>query len=126
MAIIHSPTRRTKPKKMDAKQRQLQADWEKLMSKHSKPLDRGAKANGLKVKPAPQTAVEAVQFEPSVRTANKGFKMMGAATVPVRDELADAKKALSSRIGQSYNKGGLQYLTDDEIEEQRTGAHKRR
>lgn len=25
-----------------------------------------------------------------------------------------------------YSKGGIQYLTDDELKEQRTGAHKRR
>lgn len=53
--------------------------------------------------------------------------MSGAATkaVPTEDMQAAIHK-VSSRVGMSYNKGGLQYLTDDELREQRTGAHKRR
>ena len=33
---------------MDKKARQLQADWEALLKKHSKPLERGAQAFGVK------------------------------------------------------------------------------
>lgn len=41
MAIIHTPTtQKRKPKKLNAKQRELQAEWEKLMKKYEpkKPL----------------------------------------------------------------------------------------
>ncbi len=35
----------------NAAQRQLDADWEKLMASHSKPLERGAKSKGVEFKP---------------------------------------------------------------------------
>jgi hypothetical protein len=35
---------------MNAKQRQLEADWQKLLAKHSKPLDRGLKGRRPPVK----------------------------------------------------------------------------
>jgi len=36
-----------KPKKLNVKQRQLQADFEALLKKHAKPLERGAKAKAV-------------------------------------------------------------------------------
>lgn len=33
-----------KKPKLNAAQRQLQADWEKMMARHTKPLEKGAKA----------------------------------------------------------------------------------
>lgn len=33
-----------KKRKLNAAQRQLQADWEKMMARHAKPLEKGAKA----------------------------------------------------------------------------------
>lgn len=37
-----------KKKKLNAAQRQLQAEWEKKMAAHAKPLERGAKAKSAK------------------------------------------------------------------------------
>lgn len=35
MTIIHTTRSKQKPKKLNAKQRELQADWEKMLSKYS-------------------------------------------------------------------------------------------
>lgn len=37
-----------KKRKLNAKQRQLVAEWEQLQARHSKPLERGAKAKAVK------------------------------------------------------------------------------
>ena len=52
---------------------------------------------------------------------------MGAGgTKPVVDPLAEVKQKLKANVGQVYNKGGPQYLSDADIEEQKTGSHRRR
>lgn len=42
-----------KKRKLNAAQRQLQADWEKMMAKHAKPLEKGAKAKAQTSAAAP-------------------------------------------------------------------------
>lgn len=37
-----------KKRSLTAKQRQQQAEWEALLARHSKPLERGAKSRGLR------------------------------------------------------------------------------
>lgn len=44
-------SKKRKAKKPDAKTRQLAAEWQALLAKHSKPLERGATAKGLEPKP---------------------------------------------------------------------------
>lgn len=107
--------------KPTAKQRELAAEWEKLCRKHARPLELGAQAKGitLKAKPQKQVVVHARPQAPAKFVKDTG-------TRSVVDPLAVIKAALAPRIGQSYSKGGLQYLTDDEMNEQRTGAHRRR
>lgn len=42
-----------KPRKLNAAQRQLKADWEKMMQQHAKPLEKGAKAKSQTSAAAP-------------------------------------------------------------------------
>lgn len=42
-----------KKRKLNAAQRELQANFEKMMAGHSRPLERGAKAKSVGGKPAP-------------------------------------------------------------------------
>lgn len=42
-----------KKRKLNAAQRQLQADWEKMMKQHTKPLEKGAKAKSQVSSAAP-------------------------------------------------------------------------
>lgn len=107
--------------KPTAKQRELAAEWEKMCKKHARPLELGAQAKGIMLKPKPQKQV-VVHTRP--QATSKFIKDTG--TRSVIDPLAVIKAALAPRIGQSYSKGGLQYLTDDEIQEQRKGSHLRR
>lgn len=112
-----------------AAKRALAAEWEALLAAHSKPLERGAKAKGVESKPLTK-----VRLSPqgSVRDTSTVLKissvpMKGAATLPsLSEDLRAARQNLAARVGMSYNKGGLQYLSDDELKEQRTGVHKRR
>lgn len=109
------------------KERELAASWEELMKKHSKPLERGAKAKGVSIlakKP------KLVSLGPSggVSTGPLPARyLIGSGTKPKEDQsLIEAKRSMAHRVGQSFNKGGLSYLTDDELKEQTTGAHLRR
>lgn len=130
MAIVYTKTKRSKRKSTKAT-RSLDADWEALLAKHTKPLEYGAKAKGSSVK---TVKVKPVWVAPSTtRDTTPGnlkvvsVPMTGAATLPNKPtDLQDAIHKVSSRVGISYNKGGLQYLSDAELQEQRTGAHKRR
>lgn len=106
-----------------AKERELVAQWERLMKAHSKPLERGAKAKGVRIETRGKKPALA-PTEVSKRPSRPVY--MGSATKPAVDPLAEAKKQLMSRVGQAYNKGGLQLLTDAEIAEQKTGSHRRR
>lgn len=124
MAIIYQPVKRTR--KSNAQTRELDDAWENLKAAHAKPLERGCINRGTKApklnNKQKRAAKRAAAAEPTIPHSTS----FGTATVPVNDPLAEAKRNLASRVGQSFNKGGLQYLTDDEMAEQRTGAHKRR
>jgi hypothetical protein len=108
------------------KERELAASWEELMKKHSRPLEGGAKAKGVSIlakKPKP------VRLDPSINPSGPlpARYVVGSGTKPNEDQsLIDAKRSIAHRVGQSFNKGGLSYLTDDELKEQTTGAHLRR
>ena len=124
MTIIKAPRGRRKKQKPNAKQRELADSWAQLLAKHDRPLERGAKAKGITVVAAsvePDDDLAATKAKLVV-----GSRSMGVAVKPVVDPLRAEKKALAARTGQAYNKGGIQYLSDDELKEQRTGAHKRR
>lgn len=109
------------------KEKELADSWAELMKKHSKPLERGAKAKGVSIlakKPKP------VRLDPSDGLSIGPLParyLIGSGTKPKEDQsLIDAKRNMAHRVGQSFNKGGLSYLTDDEMKEQTTGAHLRR
>ena len=115
---------RRKQSKPTAEQRRLAAQWEAIKASHASPLERGAKSWGLK-KPKQVKEVEQIDLLVDL-PVQKPMKDPGVATKPVIDPLAEIKARLKSRVGQAFNKGGLQYLTDDELEEQRSGSHRRR
>lgn len=62
MAIIHTHIPKRKAKKPTAKQRQLQADWEKLMQKYA---PKKAVASGVKPYTAPKPYVRETEYIPS-------------------------------------------------------------
>lgn len=62
--------RSKKTKKPTAAQRQLQAEWEKMLAQHSKPLERGARSKGVviatrKDTQAPFVPPSKVEVDPS-------------------------------------------------------------
>lgn len=64
-----------KKRKLNAAQRQLQADWEKMVTKHAKPLEKGAKAksqvsSASPISKRPSKLMEAgrVNKQPSIDT----------------------------------------------------------
>ena len=106
------------------KQRELDASWEDILKRHSKPLERGAKAKGIKVVAKPNRNLQRSSDNQSQLL--KAKYVIGSGTKPAVDPLAEVKRQMAHRVGQAYNKGGLSLLTDDEMREQRTGAHLRR
>lgn len=114
-------------KQVTGKKLQLQSDWEKLIAKHSKPLERGAKAHGIVVTGSGSVVAATVPRPSSINSIPSLRTSEFCTTIPIESsELIQVKRNLSSRTGQAWNKGGVQYLTDLDIEEQKTGSHRRR
>ncbi len=132
MSYFSTPLpKKRKPSKKTAAQRKLDTDWEAMLKAHAKPLEKGGKANGIKVavKAKPKFEFKLGPVEPDRPIEKKlpvPLSQKLAGTLPITDPLAEAKHALKHRVGQAYNKSGISYLTDDELKEQRTGSHKRR
>lgn len=128
--IFTRPPRRAKPKKLTKAQQALADQWERVKAQHAKPLEQGAKGRGRLPGPGTKLVAAKAQAKPRPRLDAgplvPSLPMAGVATVPTCDLLAPEKQALKSRLGQSYNKGTVQYLTDDELAEQRSGSHRRR
>ena len=130
MAIIRQHFKKKKAGKPTAKQRELAAQWEATLAAHGRPLEKGKKVAGslpgAKAKADPIALP--TQAKPHKRTNEvvPSLPMSGTATKPVTDEAAQAKKEMRGRVGIAFNKGGLQYLTDSDLAEQKTGGHKRR
>ena len=111
-----------------SEKRALESSWEKLLKRHSKPLEKGAKYNGLPytevvvTAPMPYRRTSVLDNAPSLVLKDATF------TFSKRDSpsLQEAKQLLKTRVGQAYHKGGLQLLTNMDVEEQKTGAHRRR
>lgn len=116
--------RKSKPRKPNARERELAAEWDKMMAAHSKPLGKGRGVQPSKITVGSPVVTAAAPRVASVKIS--ASTPLGVAVVPVVDPLHVAKRDLRGRVGQAYNKGGLQYLTDDELAEQKTGSHKRR
>ena len=116
--------RKPTPNKKD----QLQADWEKLHAAHSKPLERGAKAKGVGTISSVSAPNRAFRRTPdSLVGAASLNTTVNATTVKIEDaEMLRVKRELAARTGQAYNKGGIQLLTDLDMQEQRSGSHRRR
>lgn len=131
MKIINPQFKKRKAKKPDAKARELQASWEKLMAAHATPLVKGAKANGVKIdKPKKVKQVPALFTAPIAQRTHKLLPVPITShvpgTKPVSDELAAAKHALKSRLGQVYPKGAPQYMTDSDLRDSKDGLLRRR
>ena len=116
---------RRKPKVVDKNlQRQLQESWDRILQDAAKPLEHGAVAKGVDIQGLVQLRKPVISVKPKPRIPS--LPMGAGGTKPAVDPLADEKRAMLSHVGQVYNKGGPQYLSDADIEEQRSGSHKRR
>lgn len=67
-----------KKRKLTAKERQLLAEWESIKSASAKPLERGARANGLKV----TITTNLAPADPPERNYEATFKSMVGSTAP--------------------------------------------
>jgi len=115
--------KKTKPKPQ-AKERQLSKEWQDILKRHSAPFGKGRASvafEGKLLSPVVTTPVTRLDHR-----ALPSLRMEGVATTPAVDPLSEAKSALKWRVGQAFNKAGPSYLTDDELEEQRGGTHRRR
>jgi len=134
MAIIHPHHKKRRPRKPTEAERKLRAEWERIVASHAKPLEGGVKAKGklpsvtgAKVLTKPSLTVKPVRVRPDDAALVPSLPMgIGAGTKPAVDPIGAEKHALKARLGQIYNKGAPQYLTDADLAEQKTGNHRRR
>jgi hypothetical protein len=129
MAIIHPYLGKKKKRKPTAEERELATSWEKLKLSHAKPLELGSQVKG-KI-PGTLVSKSKVRYqepEPYKRKNENvpSLPMKGMATKPIADPAAAEKHAMKAHAGVAYNKGGLVFLSDADLAEQRTGVHKRR
>lgn len=116
----------------NAYERELLASWQKIVSASQAPLERGAVAKGSAVVSAPDepparmsTSLRSGAYDASF-VGSLPMGKGGGGTVPAVDPLHEVKRELAGRTGQAYNKGGIQYLSDADLQEQRSGSHRRR
>lgn len=77
--------------------------------------------------PAPRSLSPAPGARRIEQTATVRSVPMGAGgTAPYDRDLEEAKRLLAGRTGPLYNKGGYQYLTDDDLAQLKTGSLRRR
>jgi hypothetical protein len=127
MAIIHPYMGKRKKQKPNAEQRALAEAWDRLQARHSNPLELGSKAKGKL--PGTKNVKGVPKAIPVFKRKNEdipSLPMNGTATLPISDPAAAEKHAMKARAGVNYNKGGLQFLSDLDMAEQKTGVHKRR
>lgn len=131
MTIIHPRTKRSKVPNTAAN-RKLAEDWEKLKAAHTKPLVKGAIANGIKIK-SKTKQVPVLLTRPKLEVAEPPKKVLPIpltnhtpGTKPAVDVLSSEKHALKARVGQVFNKGGAQYMTDSDLADAKAGLLRRR
>lgn len=78
MTIIHTTFKKHKPKKLNAKQRELQADWEKMLSKYSTPTKSAKTSSNSWVPPKSY-----VRETPKIPSLNTGFHDCSKKETPV-------------------------------------------
>ena len=109
------------------KQRELQDSWNKILKKYSNlsfsssppKQTKRLKRKPLEYKPSPYLRETNI---PSLSSMDHGI---GAK--PIKDKsLLEAEKKLAKRVGLQYNKGGLQYLTDSDLQAMQRGELRRR
>ena len=78
MTIIHTSSSKQKPKKLNAKQRELQAEWEKMLSKYTPNKTITAKSSSTWVPSKPH-----VRETPKIPSLNTGFHDCSKKETPV-------------------------------------------
>lgn len=78
MTIIHTKLSKRKPKKLNAKQRELQADWEKILSKYTPNKKIATSGTSTWVPPKPH-----VRETPKIPSLNTGFHDCSKKETPV-------------------------------------------
>jgi len=108
MMIIHTPLKKRKAKKPNAKQRQLQSDWEKLMKKYEpkKPLAATRTENSSSYSLG-KTARRETPYYPSL---NSG---LGTATKPINSQKVYTGTAMKG-IGTMHKSNSVPIFSDEE------------
>jgi hypothetical protein len=102
MTLIHTSFKKRKPKKPNAKQRELQAQWESLLKKHApKTVPKGI----VMYKPPKQIVRETPRY-PSL---NSG---LGNATKPIHHEKVYTGTAMKG-IGTMHKSNAVPIFSDD-------------
>lgn len=131
MTIIHPHHKKRKPKKPSKEELARRAEWDRIVKSHAKPLEMGRKSRGtlpgakldlIKI-PVGKTVTVRV-IDPTLKPPS--LPMGSGGTKPAIDPIAIEKRELSGRVGQIYSKGAPQYLSDEDMKEQRSGSHRRR
>lgn len=118
--------------KLSKKEQELQNSWDKTVQVHTG-VRRFAGKYGT-ANPNVKRTFKPVSLSPSgggrvIDNSNvkiNSVPMGAGGTVPYDPSLEEAKAALAGRTGALYNKGGMQYISDDDMKQMMSGAHRRR
>jgi len=79
-------------RKLTQKELALQREWEAILAKHAKPLERGAKAKGIKV--TSRVSLTSTPVEEKRRLSDGKFHQMQGSTAPVKPRQYTGDKVL--------------------------------
>lgn len=115
-------------------QEQLAKEWQALQEKHAQYQPFSARNKNHR-QPGRQVdlpgALSKKFGEPPRTIENQGVRISsvrmgtGAATVRFDPSLEEAKRALRGRTGQLFNKGGMQFMTDQDLADLAKGTNRK-
>lgn len=118
-----------KKRKLTPKEQELAKEWSAMLEKHAS-IPKFTNRNRNHRTP-PITRSEEKRIEARRAIKNEGLTirsvpMKGNATVPFDASLEEAKRNLRGRAMPLFNKGGIQYATDGDLEDLQRGTNRRR
>lgn len=96
------------------KQRQLESDWQLLLKRHAAPLERGAKAKGVKAKAGSLPRVVDAASNVPPKGLSKVYDQMRGSTAPKASPVYTGSKMLG--VGVMHKSNAVPVFSSDDAE----------
>lgn len=117
------------PKKLTKKQQELADSWNKIVASHQSIKFSGKYGKMVPVQTKPSSILPFTQpprGQVNSELTIRSVPMGAGGTLPIDRELDAAKEDLAWRTGALFPKGGVQYMTDNDLAELKQGITRRR